>query len=79
MVAVEADEAQVRETLARFPGAVVAAVNGPAALVISGAERSVVDAAADLSARGVRTRRLRVSPHRVTVISMTWPCSMSSR
>src|SRR5580658_1888571 len=61
MVAVEAGEAQVGETLARFPGAVVAVVTGPAAVVISGAERAVVGAAGELSAGGVRSRRLRVS------------------
>ena len=61
MVAVEAGEECVRQVLERFPGAAVAAVNGPSAVVISGAERPVVRAAEELAAVGARTRRLRVS------------------
>ena len=61
MVAVQAGEDQVRAVLDRVPGVAVAAVNGPAAVVISGAERAVVHAAGELAASGVRTRRLRVS------------------
>src|SRR5580658_5856460 len=61
MVAVEAGEQRVLEVLATYPGAVVAVVNGPDAVVISGAERAVVGAAGELSAGGVRSRRLRVS------------------
>jgi polyketide synthase 12 len=61
MVAVGAAEAQVREVLARHPGAVVAAVNGPAAVVISGTAGAVTSAATELAQAGARTRRLRVS------------------
>ena len=61
MVAVEAAEEQVRAVLAGYPQVAVAAVNGPAAVVISGAERAVVRAAGELAASGARTRRLRVS------------------
>ena len=61
MVAVEAGEERVGEVLGGFPGVVVAVVNGPSAVVISGAGGAVAGAAAVLSAAGVRTRRLRVS------------------
>ena len=61
MVTVAAGEEQVRRVLAGYPGAVVAAVNGPGAVVISGAEDAVTRAAAELARAGPRTRRLRVS------------------
>jgi acyl transferase domain-containing protein len=61
MVAVEAGEDEVRRVLAGFPGAVVAAVNGPRAVVISGAEPAVAGAAGEFAASGTRTRRLCVS------------------
>ncbi|HEV3290804.1 MAG TPA: type I polyketide synthase, partial [Streptosporangiaceae bacterium] len=61
MIAVEAGEQQVRQVLAAYPDAAVAAVNGPQAVVISGAEPAVAAAAAELAATGIRTRRLRVS------------------
>jgi acyl transferase domain-containing protein/acyl carrier protein len=61
MVAAEAAEAQVRQVLARFAGVAVAAVNGPRAVVISGAGDAVAGAAAELASAGARTRRLRVS------------------
>ena len=61
MIAVGAPEAAVLEVLAGFPGAAVAAVNGPSAVVISGAEEAVAGAAGVLAASGARTRRLRVS------------------
>ena len=61
MVAVQAGEEQVRQVLAGYPEVAVAAVNGPAAVVISGPERPVLRADAELSAAGARTRRLRVS------------------
>ncbi|GHH14989.1 non-ribosomal peptide synthetase/type I polyketide synthase [Streptomyces lanatus] len=58
MAAVSGDE----DTVADFAGAVsVAAVNGPRQVVISGTEDAVEHALAELTARGVATRRLRVS------------------
>ena len=69
MVAVEADEAEVRAALAELPGAVdVAAVNSPTSVVVSGDEAAVAQAEARFAAAGRRTRRLRVrhafhSPH----------------
>ncbi|WP_189167895.1 acyltransferase domain-containing protein, partial [Sphaerisporangium melleum] len=39
----------------------IAAVNGPSAVVVSGAEKAVEEIAQVLAERGVRTRRLRVS------------------
>ncbi|MFC4889834.1 type I polyketide synthase [Streptomyces beijiangensis] len=62
MVSVTAGEREVAEVLAAFGGrAAVAAVNGPASVVISGDEDAVLEAAAHLAARGHKTRRLRVS------------------
>ncbi|MFI6154527.1 type I polyketide synthase [Kitasatospora sp. NPDC051170] len=61
MVAVEATEAEVLEHLAGREAEVgIAAVNGPRALVLSGAEAAVLAVAAELAALGRRTRRLRV-------------------
>ncbi|MGW2200263.1 acyltransferase domain-containing protein, partial [Streptosporangium sp. NPDC001682] len=62
MVAVAASEEEVAELLAgREKEVSVAAVNGPASAVISGTEEAVLEAAAALEERGVKTRRLRVS------------------
>jgi polyketide synthase 12 len=61
MVAVEATEERVAAVLADYPKAGIAAVNGPRAVVISGAAESVTEAAGRLAADGARTRRLRVS------------------
>ena len=61
MVAVAASEAAVAPLLAGRPGAAVAAVNGPGAVVLSGEEEAVTAVAAELAATGVRTHRLRVS------------------
>ncbi|MFG2342388.1 type I polyketide synthase, partial [Streptomyces yangpuensis] len=65
MVLLEASEAEVVSALAdRGPGSArisVAAVNGPAATVVSGDERAVVDFGADWEQRGRRTKRLRTS------------------
>ncbi len=59
MVAVRAAEQEVAPLLR--DGVAVAAVNGPAATVISGPEEAVAAVAGELAARGYRTRRLRVS------------------
>ncbi|WP_141576718.1 type I polyketide synthase [Actinomadura sp. WMMA1423] len=59
MVAVQATEDEAAPLLG--PGVGIAAVNGPASLVLSGEERAVERAAARLAERGRRTRRLRVS------------------
>ena len=59
MVAVQATE---EEALAQVRGAVgVAAVNGSSSVVLSGAEKDVLDVAAGFAARGRKTRRLAVS------------------
>ncbi|WP_208929315.1 SDR family NAD(P)-dependent oxidoreductase, partial [Streptomyces rapamycinicus] len=59
MVAVAASEGEVRPLLAE--GVVVAAVNGPESVVVSGDEGAVQVVVDVLAGRGVRTRRLRVS------------------
>ncbi|MGW4081051.1 type I polyketide synthase, partial [Streptomyces asiaticus] len=59
MVAVAASEDEVRPLLT--DGVVVAAVNGPEAVVVSGDEDAVQVVVDVLAGRGVRTRRLRVS------------------
>ncbi|MFF1796871.1 type I polyketide synthase, partial [Kitasatospora sp. NPDC058263] len=61
MVAVEATEEQVLEAIAGRTGVGIAAVNGPKAVVISGVEDEVLQAAAQLAASGARTKRLQVS------------------
>ncbi|WP_326830209.1 SDR family NAD(P)-dependent oxidoreductase [Streptosporangium sp. NBC_01810] len=62
MVAVQASEEEVAELLAgREKEVSVAAVNGPASVVISGVEEAVLEVAAALEKRGIRTKRLRVS------------------
>ncbi|MGW2200265.1 acyltransferase domain-containing protein, partial [Streptosporangium sp. NPDC001682] len=62
MVSVRASEEEVAALLAgREDEVSVAAVNGPASVVISGVEEAVLGIAAVLEERGVRTRRLRVS------------------
>ncbi|MET8878883.1 acyltransferase domain-containing protein, partial [Nocardia sp. NPDC004604] len=64
MVAVGASEAEVAEVLALLDGAVqmsIAAVNGPASVVLSGVEDDVVAVADACAERGWRTHRLRVS------------------
>ncbi|WP_143678559.1 acyltransferase domain-containing protein, partial [Streptomyces rhizosphaericus] len=57
--AVGAGEGQVRPLL--VPGVDIAAVNGPAAVVLSGDEEPVLRVARELSGQGCRTRRLAVS------------------
>ncbi|MEU9043714.1 type I polyketide synthase, partial [Kitasatospora sp. NPDC048343] len=59
MVAVQAAEADVLPLLTAEVG--IAAVNGPASVVISGTEQAVLDVAEKLAADGCRTRRLTVS------------------
>ncbi|WP_290062093.1 acyltransferase domain-containing protein, partial [Amycolatopsis solani] len=59
MVAVAAAEADVRPLLGERVS--LAAVNGPSAVVLSGDEDAVLAAAAELAARGHRTKRLTVS------------------
>ncbi|MFE2719826.1 type I polyketide synthase, partial [Streptomyces mirabilis] len=62
MVAVEAAEEEVTRLLVgREPEAGLAAVNGPTAVVVSGAEEAVTAIAAELASRGRRTTRLKVS------------------
>ncbi|MFH9426639.1 acyltransferase domain-containing protein, partial [Streptomyces sp. NPDC017529] len=61
MVAVEASEERVLEVIAGRPGAGIAAVNGPKAVVMSGVEDEVLAAAEELAQAGARTSRLRVS------------------
>ncbi|WP_413811817.1 type I polyketide synthase [Streptomyces sp. OE57] len=59
MVAVGAGEERVRPLL--VPGVDLAAVNGPAAVVLSGDEEPVLRVAREMSEQGCRTRRLAVS------------------
>ncbi len=59
MLAVAADEAAVRESL--VDGVDIAAVNGPAAVVVSGSADAVANVEAVWTDRGVRTKRLTVS------------------
>ncbi|HZN19894.1 MAG TPA: SDR family NAD(P)-dependent oxidoreductase, partial [Micromonosporaceae bacterium] len=62
MVAVHAAEQEVEPLLAQVEGRVsVAAVNGPAATVLSGDEPAVLELAERWRSQGRRTRRLRVS------------------
>ncbi|MFC5666794.1 beta-ketoacyl synthase N-terminal-like domain-containing protein, partial [Kitasatospora misakiensis] len=62
MVAVEASEDEVLPLLAgREDQLGIAAVNGPRAIVLSGLAEAVEEVAAVLTARGCRTKRLRVT------------------
>nr|WP_162890126.1 type I polyketide synthase [Streptomyces olivoreticuli] len=62
MVAVQASEADVLPLLVGREAEVsIAAVNGPVSVVLSGTEGAVEDVATQLAARGVKTKRLRVS------------------
>ncbi|MFI6341334.1 SDR family NAD(P)-dependent oxidoreductase, partial [Streptomyces sp. NPDC050535] len=61
MVAVQATEAEVAPLLDEATGDIaIAAVNGPSAIVLSGAEDTVLDAAARLAEQGRKTKRLKV-------------------
>ncbi|MFK0296504.1 type I polyketide synthase, partial [Streptomyces sp. NPDC090442] len=59
MVAVQATEDEVRPHLT--DAVAIAAVNGPASVVVSGDRDAVEEIAADFAARGRKTKRLRVS------------------
>ncbi|RKN10669.1 SDR family NAD(P)-dependent oxidoreductase [Streptomyces radicis] len=62
MVAVAASEERVRPLVAdRADEVALAAVNGPGAVVVSGAAAAVAQVAAELAGQGVKTRRLTVS------------------
>ncbi|GIH19405.1 hypothetical protein Raf01_75770 [Rugosimonospora africana] len=62
MVSVRAGVDEVEPLLASMAGQVaIAAVNGPASVVVSGAEPTVAAIAAELAGRGRRTTRLRTS------------------
>ncbi|HWN34083.1 MAG TPA: SDR family NAD(P)-dependent oxidoreductase [Pseudonocardia sp.] len=61
MLAVSAGEHDVSAAVAEFAGVGIAAVNGPAAVVVSGPEAAVDALAEQLTAQGRRVRRLRVS------------------
>ncbi|MFE4801369.1 type I polyketide synthase [Streptomyces sp. NPDC056708] len=62
MIAVAASEDEVLPVLAGLEDRVsIAAVNGPSAVVVSGDEQAVQELAAEFTARGTETRRLRVS------------------
>ncbi|MGA4839078.1 type I polyketide synthase [Streptomyces sp. G45] len=62
MVAIEADEDEVRDALAPYAGRLdVAAVNGPRAAVVTGDEDAAVELAAAWKEKGRRTSRLKVS------------------
>ncbi|MCX4637093.1 type I polyketide synthase [Streptomyces platensis] len=62
MVSVRATEEEVTAELGRCEGRVgLAAVNGPASVVLSGDADAVTEIAATLAARGHKTQRLRVS------------------
>ncbi|WFB10966.1 type I polyketide synthase [Streptomyces sp. LX-29] len=61
MVSIAAPEADVRSALDGAAGVSVAAVNGPASVVISGDAEAVARIGEGFAARGVKTKRLRVS------------------
>ncbi|WP_367129066.1 type I polyketide synthase [Saccharothrix sp. HUAS TT1] len=62
MVAIAATEESVAPLLAPWPGRVsIAAVNGPSAVVVSGAAEAVADVADRAAGAGARTKALRVS------------------
>ena len=61
MVSIAASEADVLSAVDGCDGVSVAAVNGPASVVISGVEAVVLDIAAGFAADGVKTKRLTVS------------------
>jgi acyl transferase domain-containing protein/acyl carrier protein len=61
MVAIEASEEEAREAIAEEPVLAIAAINGPAAVVISGEGQAAEGVAAGFAAKGRRTKSLTVS------------------
>jgi acyl transferase domain-containing protein len=62
MVAIASSEREVAEAIEPYrPGLVIAAVNAPRSVVISGDEEPAIAVSEQFSARGVSTKRLRVS------------------
>ncbi|MBS2545272.1 SDR family NAD(P)-dependent oxidoreductase [Catenulispora sp. NL8] len=61
MASIAAAETEVRAAVDGIEGVCVAAVNGPAATVVSGDREAVAALVAEFAERGVRTRSLRVS------------------
>ena len=61
MVALDASEAEAQDLVAGLDRVSVAAINGPASVVVSGDEAVVMDLAARWQAQGRRARRLQVS------------------
>jgi acyl transferase domain-containing protein len=62
MVAIQADEDEIREALDGYEEtASIAAINGPLATVVSGEEDAVLDIEGMFSGAGYKTQRLRVS------------------
>ncbi|MEW2119042.1 SDR family NAD(P)-dependent oxidoreductase [Streptomyces sp. NPDC005474] len=61
MTSIGAPEAEVAESLAPYGGVVIAAVNSPRSVVISGDEADVEAVTAHWAAQGVRVKRLSVS------------------
>jgi acyl transferase domain-containing protein len=62
MVAIQGSEVEIAQSLAELDGRVsLAAVNGPASVVVSGEQDAVLELAASWGERGRKTSRLRVS------------------
>lgn len=62
MVTIGASEREVAEAIEPYrPGLAIAAVNAPLSVVISGDEKPAIGVSEQFSARGVNTKRLRVS------------------
>ncbi|MFD7504298.1 SDR family NAD(P)-dependent oxidoreductase [Streptomyces sp. NPDC059850] len=61
MLAVQASEAEVAEALTGLDTVSMAAVNGPASVVVSGDENTVLEIAAGFAEQGRKTKRLTVS------------------
>ncbi|WP_152629653.1 non-ribosomal peptide synthetase/type I polyketide synthase [Haliangium ochraceum] len=61
MVALQASEQEVEESLSSHPGVTIAAVNGPRATVVSGHEAEALAVAAHFEAQGRKCKRLATS------------------